>query len=323
MKGGCWALFEGEISALKPELDRRNIAIGEGAEVGARAAVGEGAEAELASRMATCDLRDLPQASRVYLGCRDIREEIIRLRGLDARAAVDAALAVVIPDAAVRESLTTFWSSRRVQHSGWYSGEDGEMVCEDQHWDSAESRQQEHRWYSELRAAMLAADAAAGYRLDLAATAKRLAERALSRGPDREAIRAGKPAWTGRGKAVAARCARRQAARAEAKRRAELIAAGVRAEELARAAVSEAEARRARSLADVRRNWRRLLPYWECSGGYRGLHPDAQALLERIRAARVRAVELARENQARREAAAEAARRGPRNLNPAFAGLTL
>ena len=45
-KNKNWSIFEGDIKTLKNDLDERNISIGEGARIGARATIGEGARIE-------------------------------------------------------------------------------------------------------------------------------------------------------------------------------------------------------------------------------------------------------------------------------------
>lgn len=83
----------------------------------------------------------------------------------------------------------------------------------------------------------------------------------------------------------------------------ELRRCGLREEEARRAAADKAEERRLLSIVTVRKNWRAMLRWVQASGGYRALHPDAQALLERIRSAQDRAAELRRANQPRRAVA--------------------
>lgn len=71
-------------------------------------------------------------------------------------------------------------------------------------------------------------------------------------------------------------------------RRVEKLLARVNAKK-ARVEAAEANARREQDITSVRKDWRAILNWRAASGGYRGLHPDAKDLLEKIRIAQEKA----------------------------------
>ncbi|MDO8623946.1 MAG: hypothetical protein Q7R54_01190 [bacterium] len=93
----------------------------------------------------------------------------------------------------------------------------------------------------------------------------------------------------------------------------ELRLVGLREEEAKVAARSASEERKFRDVVSVRKDWETMLRWRSASGGYRGLHPEAQALLEEMRgkqgelreqsrlSEQLRAEEEAREKQAEKE----------------------